>query len=986
MQIGISKTDGLITKIVLGTNNILDGACSVYFKKHTAAAHQVVRSTTRPILDDGFATIEFVTECAKEIIIHRYTIDTIALRWEVTIKYETKSNQEGYIAFSLPIVKNLEKIYHYGHCGPFESKEIDEITLTYRQDIYIPMITGYSLSQNYGLSIVAPFELPKPKLQFVINKQDYIVSFQYLRSSLNNCINAAIYIVPHEGDWRPGLGFVLERYPEYFYPTNASKVRDGWYYLSYPDIREEQISAYHDRKVEWIEFTASFPFYGLYIPHLPDWGIVFDSDEVGIAQWEAGAGTKRISLQKMKDFIQSWHKYGIQVFLYYQSAEAWHQYAKKYFSKDIAIDRKGTPLPSWLFTHLMNPDPDGDWGRYIIDQAKNILKTFPEIDGIFYDRIDYKDYDYGHDDGFTMINNRPAYMLAFGQERINEILFDLFHKKRKAIWGNIPTSIEVCKGLDGIMAEKNLRYLQKLQYLGLVRPIIYLPYDALPYETENKLKNALVYGATISVTYGGKKAQNIESKYRTVFKILKNRTWVLNASCLKVPEGLQSNIYRTPDSNYVVVIVSPDKFQVKNHPFEYNIPITVNIPDADHIEYAHFLSGDWQGINEIGMKKEGNELKIILPYHLATSVIYLTKKKEFEVVRVSPPILIKGNSNEIIFKVNGNNSQHNIELRTPWTEERKKIITDIIKFKITVAEDAAAENDIIIVIDGKKFLFTSWVVDPVSLASQEDIFIHHKNGEDVLFYLSNNLPHSITLRLKGSFIKGTGIIDAPHALTLTPFETKLIKMRIVSKSSGDAQLIARFNKKDIVWPIKVNTCLAFSSDDLFHDDFADCMKKWTVLAGTWNISMNIAQASGPTHFAYVYNYNWRDYIYEATIRCQGSSKSTIDWLKSYIFFRVQDEKNYYRFGIQGDAGVLSLYKQVNGKWGKLHTAPFTPEKKKWYTLRVQVKDTRITCFIDNQNVMAFDDGTFLSGGIGIGVLEDAQECDYKNIFVTNLKN
>ena len=91
--------------------------------------------------------------------------------------------------------------------------------------------------------------------------------------------------------------------------------------------------------------------------------------------------------------------------------------------------------------------------------------------------------------------------------------------------------------------------------------------------------------------------------------------------------------------------------------------------------------------------------------------------------------------------------------------------------------------------------------------------------------------------------------------------------------------------------------------------------------------------------------------------------------------------NYYRYGIQGNTGVLSLYKRVNGKWQVLHMTPFAPDKEKWYTLKVHVAGRRITCYLDDQKVIVFDDGTFSHGGIGIGVLEDAQKCDYKNIVV-----
>ena len=60
---------------------------------------------------------------------------------------------------------------------------------------------------------------------------------------------------------------------------------------------------------------------------------------------------------------------------------------------------------------------------------------------------------------------------------------------------------------------------------------------------------------------------------------------------------------------------------------------------------------------------------------------------------------------------------------------------------------------------------------------------------------------------------------------------------------------------------------------------------------------------------------------------------------------------------------------------------FIPEKNKWYALKIQVKGTKIAGYINREIVIEANDDTFSTGGIGIGVLEDAMLCEYKDVVV-----
>ena len=986
IKVTLSKSTCNITEIILKGKNLISSPCSLAVSNGKQDNAGIIIEQYSDDSSPHDKKIYIRKEYSDKWIEQKFEINSTSVYWEANCEIKSAQDQEVRIDFIIPLAKSIDYLFTPNKNTPTILNNITAKRIIYRKDIFIPIITLYDTTYDIGISIIAPFEIAKPNLTFSIEQEKLIVSYRHLRFSKKKKAKVALLLVPHEGDWRPGLAFLLNKYPEYFYPAvENTRISEGWYYLSFPFKKENKIIELHDRNVKWIELHEYFPFYGLYVPESPEWDIIIDSDEVSMSSWEKGAGMKN-SYKTMKNLINLWQKYGIGVYQYFQSFEAWHQYAEKYFADDIAQNGEGHPLPSWKFTNLMNPDPQNQWGKYIIGQAKEILEKYPGIDGIFYDRMDYKDYDFAHSDGLTMVDNKPAYMLGFAQERITEILFDFFHKNKKGIWGNGPTSIEVCKNLDGIMAEKSLRSLYKIQYLGLARPIIYLPYDSLPHDTEEKLKNALVCGAFPSTTYGGKECRILEEKYKPLFELIRSKKWVLTAKSLEIIPEHQSNIFRTPEGNYVIIVVNLNKSQLTPHPYEYNIPITINVPDAYSIQHGYILSGDWQGINSLAFRKTGSTISVVLPYHLSSSVLYLTKTSKHDVLRLSSPVFIKGTTEKIIFSINdvSEKSPSILEITTPWDRQRKEIASNIVEFQTFVPYDVNGEIDIKLRYKGKDYVFSNWALDKISLVPVEEIFVHLKEGEHIQFYCVNNLDKEVTFNLSGSFITGKGRIETPKKITLKPLEHKILSIFIKSEISGTVKLTTHIGQQKIFKSCNVETGLAFGDNDLFHDDFRHGMKNWTLEKGKWIVSNRTAQGSGQSHWAIVDNAEWSDYTFEVATRCKGSSNPIIDWLKSYIFFRVQDENNFYRFGIHGDAGVIDLYACVKGKWTRLSTAPFKPKEDKWYTLRIQVKGTKILGYIDGTKVVEVNDKTFFAGGIGIGVLEDAMKCEYKDIIVKEL--
>jgi len=489
----------------------------------------------------------------------------------------------------------------------------------------------------------------------------------------------------------------------------------------------------------------------------------------------------------------------------------------------------------------------------------------------------------------------------------------------------------------------------------------------------------LIRGAFPAVTFGGERCQNLESKYAPLYQLTKNKTWVLEPSPIILPENVQGNIFKTPNGDYVVAIISEDKSQLLPHSFQYNLDITVHVPDLSEIKYAYLLSGDWRGINQLPIVRRGADIQIKIPCFLASAMILLSRERRYDLVRISNPVLVKGNDARILFQRSDSHSTA-VTLSTPWHKERE-IAQDKVEYAIHVPLLQEGEIPMEVSHDNRTHIFSCWVVDPLSISPTKEIYIHHSAGDSIEFDFVNNTEEELELKISALFRKGSGHIVTPEPFMLGPFQGVTKNFFIRTAIDGTVQVKATFRGYEITEEFAVSGRPLNLKNNLLYEDFRDNMQNWIIHSGTWEVSSGTAYGQGKSHFAYITKPDWRNYSYELTTRCLGSTNPRVDWLKMYLFFRIQDADNFYRFGIHGDAGVIDLYKCVKGKWSKINATTFTPEKNSWYTLKISTKGSDITGYLDGKKVLQAQDSTFLDGGIGFGVLEDDMECEYKNIVV-----
>jgi hypothetical protein len=982
----------------------------------------------------------------------RYTLDLQALRWNVEVQRHVTPDTawEANINFSFPVIANMEYVLWSRKDAPF--KLLIRRTVTYRKKaqnyfwpVTIPAMIMYDDTSDIGLSVVSPFELRKPGLEWQMMDSSFIISNYYLRLSTAHPCTAGVYIVPHEGDWRPGFTWMHDKYDTFFDPVSDTVLKDeGWYTILHSWFIEEYNGVMGDAKnrfVNWVAFYDHMPFAGLYAPLDKDSWIIVGDSKMSYNAWErdsAFSSFRHTDYDSNRTQIDSLHNYyDIQTYLYFQSSESWTKYANEFFFGQYARDANGYPIPAWQNCYLMNPDPNinSDWGKHIDSQVTAMLDKYPNMRGIFYDRPDYCDYDYAHDDGTTMIGSHPVYMLGFAQEKIIDAILKKIHPNKGA-WANWPTSIEVCKGMDGIQSE-DVRVAPYLQYLGITRPLILASWmdDTTPTNTEDKLRTALYTGHYPAILRPDNMSRmnredsiivkDMEKRYRPLFAPFKGKKWVLYPHALQLPEGIKGNIFQTPDTDYLVPMVNLDKFSTKLYipesihaPFRYDIFPRNQVPDSQEIKYCYILSGDYKGINQDTVYIN-NSIEKRTHAHRVSSLIQLTKRPKYEITRISPPVLVRGDTEEFVIRVQNiygeGVKKYNIRLITPFDTVLDSFYLALDSFKDVGLDFEVDENfplvettDTVIVNDST-LIFTSWIADFLQFDIPESLlFIHYTQGETIPFTLINNTEDTLNVILSGEFLEGAGEIGFPDEnqpsqdFIFYPLEAKQLKAFIKSEDeTGKIKLTAEEpSRGTIEITRRIERTMKFNhSANLFVDDFSiGDMRNWDIMyeQKSWTVVNQVARGDSDKHLAVAAvsvppEEPWTDYKFQVNTKLEGSTDPFIDWYESFIFFRYQDLNNYYRFGIAGMYGtynIIVLGKVKNGAWTHLADIPFDAKKNVWYNLRVEVIGDSINGFLDGNQVISVKDtvDTLSSGIVGIGVQWNSMVTYYDDVVVRELQH
>ena len=148
----------------------------------------------------------------------------------------------------------------------------------------------------------------------------------------------------------------------------------------------------------------------------------------------------------------------------------------------------------------------------------------------------------------------------------------------------------------------------------------------------------------------------------------------------------------------------------------------------------------------------------------------------------------------------------------------------------------------------------------------------------------------------------------------------------------------------------------YASDASVKNDLTYAMgtQELTVTAPktkTW-----LAMTGSPEAIAVTGESDWSNYTVTAKTQLASGDELT----NHGLLFGYQDQRNYYSFRF--DAGeTVKLVKCVNGAETVLGSAAFSYAFDKAYTLKAEMKNGALTCFVDGEQKIMQPDSTFTSG-------------------------
>lgn len=548
-------------------------------------------------------TIEKTFHGAPWLLRETYGVEDGAVSWKSKLILDEGDFRSCAISYAIPWPQPMYPISFWAAKDKMPSAPhmFAEIALEYGEatsGTLMPAMCSYIDNENTGLLLTMPFDFKTPRFRFIsaYREPDLRAQFDWMALSTTRSAETSLLMRGIKGNWRSGLGWLYERFKEYFEPRSTlidslwgGHISGRW------NVTLKEAEAMARLGLKWHEIHCHFPAYGNYHPE-------------GITSWRSGHernDESLITVDAIRQAIKNIHAVGAAAMPYIQvTGDGDEKLLDPSFESSRVRDFYGNLTSAWPGTFLMNSDPSLPFGKDMIRQIDGMVSRYPEMDGVFLDQPCYNHQDTAHDDGITAVNNRPAYMTGFNYFPHLEHLSSLLHPE-KAIVSNAPFGVGILKYIDGFMAEGEGWLCDRLKYYGLAKPMFFLVYQSGDADIELMFQSCLIHGAGYSSYSKAAASVDLYDKYVPLVEKLFRRKWIFDPKPISFPKMFEGDIFRSRSGSLLASIVNRKS----------RLPQRV-LRDKT----VHVCTSDAEQIQSVTLYQTGGD-KIELPFHKENGAI-----------------------------------------------------------------------------------------------------------------------------------------------------------------------------------------------------------------------------------------------------------------------------------------------------------------------------------------------------------------------------
>jgi hypothetical protein len=643
LRASIDKTSGLPTDIESLQHHWLKAPGTLTVKRETTGA------SASP-LDGSAANDASVRALLPQLgltMSSRWSQDGNWLVWDMDFSGQT--SRTGYeVALDLPLLSPSLRIFTPSDRGvldlavhpTFKPVKYGNYQFeTANGDAYVlPLVSVFDPASDSALTIALPPDANIPHMQVDWKDARTLrIVFGHRGMGGGKSSPLRILFTTHPADYRSVLQAYAARYPAYFEAPMPRGDHEGafWYHhiQAHPDFMEME-----RQNVRFIWSSFWFTHLGEYLPEEKEW---FPWTYARL--WSLG---KKMTDRQINAFIDKMHGRGIATFAYFNvteyggtggkrgdTDEATKQVLEDRFANALMKDADGKPIPTWEGAMAMNPRHQYALRPFLREQIRRHIDRLPHFDGFIIDRLDWGSLlDYAHDDGLTMVGDRPADNMAGAVADAVQDVCRLSHAAHKQVFVNQFWRVELIRDVDGSCHESD--YLAQ-RYLIPFRPATaweqQRPYvgqrDLAPFEAHLKqrlqialLPQMIAQRFAISQQAPDESAADLLELFAPLFKTFAGKRQVLQPHCIGVSGLNDVNLFIDGQRRYVVPVTSRTRFLTRGDYTTEPVKVTISTPDAQQLSWAHAIPIGGKTY-QAAIRVHDGKAVVELPTHGAATVL-----------------------------------------------------------------------------------------------------------------------------------------------------------------------------------------------------------------------------------------------------------------------------------------------------------------------------------------------------------------------------